>query len=721
MIKKKFTLMLALAVFMGTFSTSFADEVKKEEDIFPEQIEEIQKIEALEEINEKQEVRDFGNQKEMILQLDSTLALINGEEHTLTARPKVIEGSTYLPLRFMGDMLLEAAVEWDASSRRVTITKDTTKVEVTIGKNKAYINGDEIVIDNPPIIVDNITYLPLRTTAGLFSIQTDYDESIRQITLVKIKGDSYKPPVKKPAIAQFSFEHGEYTAGQIVKAIDNSFHEEGLVITDKLWMINFDETKTNKKLENMFSKPGAGTYLVSLKVEAGKDNWSEWTTNEITIKPNEKPIVTTFFPTKESYAGGEIMDFTYTYENEPWEGIKATRWTYRKLGEDLSRAVVEKPKYIFHQGQYIITLQLQDDYGNWSDVKEANVEITSESRQKELEYRFTKGEPGDIIDNFDNFNYSTYREVPSDITTFKEGTLYLSDSPENVKANGILYRDTVGGLGRILIHHHNSFTEEENIAEPKKLVLVADNPTDKPVSFTISNRSAKGPSPDILFVGQLVLRDYLKGAPPENYTLQPGEQMVIYDSSSKRWEKGQLISVQMDFDISGSLELTTVALGKSTSISNIEYLPELDKDVHPRGTFDKTDIYHEIITDSSEPTKLVLGAGAAEWLTGYDAITGETVQNRGNFAVNYKIKITATEDIGVMLNPRAGLFRGAMKWDNEEPFLAPSRGYIMGHNSKGVMLGVIKAGETKTLHYSLPNGSASPVILVFMPKEHWNQ
>lgn len=712
MMKKKFTLMLALAVFMGTTSMPFADEVKNVEDTSIEQIEEIDKIEPVE---------DFSNRREMILQLDSTLAWINGEEHTLTARPKVIQGTTYLPLRFMGDMLLEAGVEWDATSRKVTIIKDGTKVEVTIGKNQAYINGDEILIDNPPIIADNITYLPLRTTAGLFDIQTDYDAATRQIKLVKVQGGSYEPPVKKPAIAKFSFAQGEYTAGQIVKAIDSSYHEDGLVITDRLWMINFDESKTNKKLENMFSKPGAGTYLVSLKVEAGKGNWSEWTTNEITIKPNEKPIVTTLLPTKESYAGGEAMDFTYTYDNESWEGIKATRWTYRQMGEDLSKAVVEKPKYIFHQGEYIITLQLQDDYGNWSDAKEAIINISGESRQKELEYRFTKGESGDIIDNFDNFNYSSYREVASDITTFKDGTLYLSDSPENVKSNGILYRDTVSGPGRILIHHHNSFTQEENIAEPKKVVLLAENPTDKPVSFTISNRSAKGPSADILFVGQLVLHDYLKGTPPESYTLKPGEKMLIYDSSSKRWDKGQLISVQMDFNVNGSLKLTTAALAKSANVDDIAYLQDSEKDVHPRGTFNKTDINHKVLVDGSEPTKLVLGAGASEWLTGYDAITGETVQNRGNFAVNYKVEITATEDVGVMLNPRAGLFRGALKWDNEEPFFAPNKGYIMGHNSKGVMLGVVKAGETRTLHYSLPNGSASPVLLVFMPREHWNQ
>lgn len=721
--KKKLTLIIALSIFMGSSLSVFADQVREVE------VEETQAVEEIkedfeetikqEEI-EEDEIVEIINKKEMILQLDSTLAWVNGEEYTLRARPKVIEGRTYLPLRFMGDKLLESRVDWDNTQKKVTILKDDKKVEIKIDNKIAHINGDQMIIENTAIIVDSITYLPLRTTAELFGIQTDYDQSTRQIKLTKLEEGSYKPPVLKKPIAQFSFAREDYIAGQTVQAMDESFHEQNLPITDKLWMIDMDQTKTNKKLENMFAKPNAGNYLVSLKVEAGKGNWSEWTTKEITIKPNQKPMITSLEPTKSLYAGGEPMDFTYTYENESWEGIKATRWTYRQAGEVLSKAVVEKPKHIFYQGEYIVTLQLQDDYGNWSDAKETIVKISSESLQSELEYRFTQGEAGDTIDNFNNFNYLKYKEVPANETSFRGGTLYLSNSPENVKANGILYRDTVQGEGRLMLHHHNVFTAEENAEEAKKIVLLAENKTNEPVIFTLSNRAERGPSADILFVGKQVIYDHLKGSPAITYALAPGEKMFIYDSGSKRWDKGQVVSVQMDFNVTGQLTLTTAAAPRDAKIEDLAFLPELERDVHPRGTFGHTDIYHKVTVDNSEPTKLVLGAGHEEWTNGYDAITGQIVQNRGGFAFNYKIEITATEDTGIMLNPRAGLFSGALKWDQEEPFYAPSKGYFMGHNSKAVMLGVVKAGETRTLEYSLPNGSASPVLLVFVPESAWN-
>ena len=701
MIKKKIIFILATTIFLASSLSTFATEVEKTEDIFFEE--------------------EISQEKQMILQLDSTLAWIDGLEYTLTALPKVIDGRTYLPLRFMADMLLEAEVDWDPLSRKVMINKDGTQVEVKIDHKQAYINGDQVEIGNPPIIANSLTYLPLRAIGELFDIQTNYDEETRRITLIKVQEGSFEPEIIKPGIPQFSFEQQDYVAGQAVKTIDESFHEKGLKITNRLWMIDFDESKTNTRLENMFAKPVAGNYLVSLKVEVGKGNWSEWTTKEITIKPNQKPVITSLVSTQASYAAGEPMDFAYTYDNESWEDIKATRWTYRRVGEVVSKAVVKKPQYIFQQGEYMVTLQLQDEYNNWSDTKELIVNINSEVRQSELAYRFTSGKPGDIIDNFNNFNYVNYRSVVPSDTFLTGGSLFVSNSPEKVTANGILYKDAVQGSGRILLHHYNGFTEEENIADPKKVVLVAENTTDQPAIFTLSNRADKGPSSDILFVGQQLLYDYFKGSEPKTYSLNPGEKVYIYDSGSKKWDKGQLVSVQMDFNVVGSVTFTTATLSKTSSIDDINDLPVLEKDAHPRGTFEATDIYHKVVIDSSEPTKIVLGGGDEDWVNGYDAITNIRVQNRGNFAVHYRIQITAEEDTGIMLNPRADVFRGALKWDGEEAFLAPRKGYFMGHNSKGVMLGVVKKGETRTLEYSLPNGSASPVLLVFMPEHHWNQ
>ncbi|NLI90554.1 MAG: copper amine oxidase N-terminal domain-containing protein [Epulopiscium sp.] len=662
------------------------------------------------------------SQKQIILQLDDTLAWVDGVEYTLIAKPRVIKDRTYLPLRFMGDMVLGAKVDWQSETKTVVISKDNKKTEITIGSNEAYINGDKFYMEETPIIVEDSAYLPVRATSDLFGIHTDYDEKTRRVILTNKKEEDNQvpsPPEVKAPVAQFSFDMDTYTEGQVVKAIDQSFHEEGKAITNKLWMVGFDESKANTNLENIFNKPKAGTYLVSLKVEAGKGNWSEWTSREVVVKPNQKPVITSLKPSKPIYAGGELMGFEYAYDNESWEDIKTARWTYRKEGEVISKSVIKKPQRIFQSGRYIVTLQLQDDFGNWSDIKETYVEISEKSLITELEYRFTEGKPGDIIDNFHHFNYRDYDKVEPDKVSSQPGTLFVSNSPENVRYNGILYRDTVSGVGRILLHHYNQFTEEENINDPKKLVLLAENNGDKPAIITISNRADRGPSSDVLFVGGQLLYDYLKGGPAKTYKLEPGEKILLYDSANTTWGNKQLLSSQMDFDIVGQVTLTSASMSKKSSIDDIKKLPKLERDAHQRGTFNALDFYYDVKADNKKPTYIELGAGVEEWVYGHDALTGKTVQNRGNYAMNYEIKITAEEDMGILINPRGGLFRGALKWDDGEAFLAPNNGYVMGESSKGILIGVVKAGETRTLTYSLPNGSSAPVLLVMMPKDEW--
>lgn len=656
--------------------------------------------------------------KQVIVQLEDTLAWVDGEEYTLTALPVVREGTTYLPVRFMGDQLLEANVSWDPATKEVAVTKQNKRIVMKIGSQEAFVNDQKVELMNAPMVHEGSTYLPLRTMAELFEIQTDYDQVLKRVTLTKEREVS--PILNKAPTAQFYFEKEEYTESQIVKAIDNSFDEDGDAITSRLWMVNFNEKQANSQLENIFSKPKAGTYSISLKAKDEKGLWSEWTTRQITIKPNQKPVVTMLMTSKESYAAGENIEFTYTYDNEPWENVISERWTYRHIDESGQKVVAEKPKFIFHEGEYVVTLQLEDAAGNWSDRKEVIVSIEKGSTQSELEYRFTKGNIGEIIDNFEDFNYRTYKEIFPDETKFGGGTLLMSNSPEDVKANGILYKDTVRGQGRILFHHNNTFVEENN-TEIRRLVLVAENTTDQPVDFIVGNKIIKGPATDTLYVGQRLLFEYLKGDGEIRHFLNPGEKMYIYDSGVRNWKTGDLISGKMDIYANGEVTFTVAAVSGDTKIDDIATLPVLARDIHSRGTYDVLDIYHKVDLVDDEPNMLLLGVGNDEWVDGYDAMDGQITKNRGNYGITYSIEITAKTDTGIILNPRAGVFRGAVRWDGSKTYLAPTNGYISGHNSKAIMLGTVKAGETRTLEYVLPNGSASPVLLGFIPKDHWGR
>ena len=648
----------------------------------------------------------------VILTLNSKTALVDGEAVELLTAPVVIENTTLLPLRFVADQVVGANVVWDSKTKTVTITKDGTEVVVTIGSKIAKVDGLDLELLVAPRIDNDTTLVPLRFISEAFNISVDYNGETKTITLDK--GSQIQAPNSAP-IASFYFPEN-YVAGQTVTAINTSTDPDGDAITEQLWsVLSGDKTLTNKELSNMFKTPRAGTYVIGLQVKDSKGLWSEWSYQTVTIEENKAPVITNFTAKKSSYAQGEPLEFSYTYDNESWETVKEGKWTYRSASEPENRNTLGKPDVLFTEGDYVITLYLDDAYGNRSAKAETMVHITGDAITSELSYRFTQGKIGDWIDNFQNYSYLNYKDATVANKAYKEGTLIMSDSPEEVKGQGILYKDKMNGSGRILIHHINSI---QDTTETQRLALIVENPTEKPVTIKLMNKSIKGPATDILRVGQLTLNEYLSGTvPTETIVLAPGERKYIYD---KNWSYNTCISGHMDVETDGEVTFIVANLGKEHTLQDLDNLIYYPADgVHFSGTYSVVGINYELELDGNEPEKLVLGKkDSGEWVVGYDERTNTIVENAGNFGVSYYITVTAKEDTGVILNNRGGTFQGAIKW-NDTVYNMPGKGTFSGTTTKSVVMGVIKKGETVTIEYLLPNGSAAPTLIGFIPKSAW--
>lgn len=654
----------------------------------------------------------------VILTLNSTTALVDGNAVELLSPPTVIENKTLLPLRFVANEVVGAQVDWNGETQTITITKGEKIVVVKVGINTAMIDDMPVELDVPPIIKEGVTLLPLRFISEAFGIEVNFDNATKQITLIKDTAPLPEPIPNEPPVASFYFPQ-TYIAGQEVQAIDTSTDLDGDLIVDKLWSVVGEKTVTNKVLSNMFKTPRAGTYLIGLKVQDAKGDWSEWTYESITIEPNKAPVITGLTSNKSSYAQGENIEFYYTYDNETWETVKEGKWTYRSINESANRATLGKPGVLFAEGKYVVTLYLDDAYGNRSEPVETYVTVTNDIKMSELTYRFTQDKVGAWIDNFQNTNYLLYKQAQVDAMTYDEGTLIMSDSPEFVTGQGTLYRDKINGKGRLLIHHINNISDAMTNGEKQRLVTIVRNETEAPITVTLKNKSIKGPSTDILRVGQLTLVEYLEGkVPTETIVLAPGESKFIYD---KNWIKDQCVSGHVDVETDGEATFIFANLSSSQTIDDLEVLPYFAADgVHYSGTYNKTGIRYNLTLKGNEPEKLTLGvANSGEWVTGYDERTpNDLAMNMGNFGVSYYITVTAEEDMGVILNSRGGMYKGAIKW-NDKVYNMPGDGEFSGTVAKAVTMGVIKKGETVTIEYLLPNGSAAPTLIGFIPKSYW--
>src|SRR5690554_4727601 len=99
------------------------------------------------------------------------------------AKPFINEDSrTLCPVRFIAENL-GAEVEWNGANKTVLITKESTEILLTIGKNTALVNGTEKDFDTVPQIFENRTYVPLRFISEAFNMDVDWDANTRTVLI----------------------------------------------------------------------------------------------------------------------------------------------------------------------------------------------------------------------------------------------------------------------------------------------------------------------------------------------------------------------------------------------------------------------------------------------------------------------------------------------------------------------------------------------------------
>ena len=86
---------------------------------------------------------------------------VNGDPLFFDQPPIIQNGRTLVPLRGIFEQL-GAIVEYDSQTKRVTAYRDTTKVVLTLGSKQASINNQNVTIDVPAMSRNGRTLVPLR-------------------------------------------------------------------------------------------------------------------------------------------------------------------------------------------------------------------------------------------------------------------------------------------------------------------------------------------------------------------------------------------------------------------------------------------------------------------------------------------------------------------------------------------------------------------------------
>lgn len=101
--------------------------------------------------------------------------ILDGEPIAMEVAPVIDNGRTLVPVRGVLEAM-GASVTWDPSTKTATALYEGISVSVTIDKFKAYVDGNETILDVPAKIIDGRTMVPLRFVAEAIGYDVDYKD-----------------------------------------------------------------------------------------------------------------------------------------------------------------------------------------------------------------------------------------------------------------------------------------------------------------------------------------------------------------------------------------------------------------------------------------------------------------------------------------------------------------------------------------------------------------
>lgn len=117
------------------------------------------------------------------LVLGQSTAQINGQTVTMTAPAQVVSGRTLVPLRFISEAF-GCDVAWDGTTKTATVTLVDQVIEVPIGQNYVVINGVQTDVEVPGQLINGSTFVPLRFIGENLGAKVDYDSATKGISIL---------------------------------------------------------------------------------------------------------------------------------------------------------------------------------------------------------------------------------------------------------------------------------------------------------------------------------------------------------------------------------------------------------------------------------------------------------------------------------------------------------------------------------------------------------
>lgn len=111
---------------------------------------------------------------------------VDGKYAYFYDKPLIVEGRVLIPFRELFEYF-EMSVSWDGSTKTAKATNDDVVIEITVDDIDAIVNGNVNTLDVPAKIIDGRTYVPIRFVAEALEYNVNWSET-EQTVLIDTKG-----------------------------------------------------------------------------------------------------------------------------------------------------------------------------------------------------------------------------------------------------------------------------------------------------------------------------------------------------------------------------------------------------------------------------------------------------------------------------------------------------------------------------------------------------
>ncbi len=277
--------------------------------------------------------------------------VIDGKVQTYEQPPVVVDGSTFVPLRAIFEAL-GAKIDWDAQTRTVTAVKGSKTISLTVGSDLAYINGASHKLAQPARIISDRTMVPLRFVGEALGAEVRWYGETRTVEITSNVG----------GVISFGVATEPDSLVPILSTNTNASLALGLIY-DSLLTLN-EKYETGPGLATSFTVENDRVYTFQLREDVKWHDGQRFTAHDVafTFQAIAHPGYTGVRQSKMDYVKGAAALF------KEYESIDAARTSGKLTSSEAQAAKLaaweawNKTGGIRVQGDYTFVIELDQPF-----------------------------------------------------------------------------------------------------------------------------------------------------------------------------------------------------------------------------------------------------------------------------------------------------------------------------------------------------------------------